>query len=728
MSDGVFCEGILEKKTSGNVTRWVKRYFVLNPPLLTQASKKDQEPSRTIDLRKVHFVRENNPRNPRDGAFEIGYGHKLLRLRAETADSCLHWLRMLQSAIAPHQATFSHALQGINENAEADYDDLDQEPYENMQLGCPSSLLLGKVGRNRRKFSDDLTSTTKSAPLTSYSFSTSASTPPAAKRRGDEIKRSNSITSGSSWSESEFGDEEDDADGWHQDSITPVTSVEAEKEEFDEVPGANRDLMDVIRESWKGTRDPERFLDVVHAKFETWLGLQVQRRAENGMSLELESDHWEELLDWYLKQKCPHAKLEQKILTCLEITLSEDMKDRIKADLVKRLPLHVLTKRSLPGSLQQVPCSTAGSTLSTFVIRGEAIAHEPARDRFTYALIGVLNFASQMLRRQFQTITNGLHNSVWSRLARNNRLPINALAAQVNDCMYFSLMSKRLQATCPRDVLSCFEAFESCFTALVEEACKLWAEHFTALSHPKETYAKLWQRMSSGTALFEELGKDVKKFASGQELLILPEAMPYLEIQIVRRGLIIPVLREFLRQAPLKKMSQKWAPASTQANEVAAKLLHKYQQSSHALFNPTKQTEKIMGIDSLEDVRLCLIADAPALSLCYSNLRQKYWPDFGTTQAQRLLAWRTDLSLSAREEVINDFRASITAAEKTAEEDVETASSNAPSTTSKASSRARSFLMDITTKRLNVPEEGNPRGTVSASLLKFGSRPTTVFR
>lgn len=235
--------------------------------------------------------------------------------------------------------------------------------------------------------------------------------------------------------------------------------------------------------------------------------------------------------------------------------------------------------------------------------------------------------------------------------------------------------------------------------------------------------------MSVGTALFEELGKEVKKFSKGQELLILPEAMPYLELQIVRRGLIIPVLREFLRQAPLKKMSQKWAPASTQANEVAAKLLSKYQQSIHALFNPTKQTEKIMGIDSLEDVRLCLISDAPLLSHCYIKLRQKYWPDFGATQAQRLLAWRTDLSLSKREEVLNDFRASISA-EKTGEEDVETPSSKAPSTTSKASSKkgARSFLMDITAKRLNVPEEGNARGTVSTSLLKFGPRQTTVFR
>jgi len=176
------------------------------------------------------------------------------------------------------------------------------------------------------------------------------------------------------------------------------------------------------------------------------------------------------------------------------------------------------------------------------------------------------------------------------------------------------------------------------------------------------------------------------------------------------------VLREFLRQAPLKKISQRWSPASTQINELAAKALQKYQQSIHAIFGPNKQLASTMGIEAFEDVRRFLQADSPLLPSAYNTLREKYSPDFGIVQAQRLLAWRSDLPFATRQEVLSEFRRAIEA-----DETQSAVSSKSRSTHSKSSYRALTFLKDIKNVTVNDCKQADSYG------VKQG-RPTTVFR
>lgn len=519
--DGPQIEGYLYKKSSGRVQRWQKRYFTLNPPLLTQSGDQDSEPSRSIDLRKVHFVREKNPRNPKDGGFEIGHGHRLLHLRATTADDCLRWLRMIQSAVAPHQA-IGTALSQINEDAACD-DEEEPEPVE-------------KYGAARR-------------------HSDAYQIPSGWSPQDDAVSTSGSSTAASDVDSLFFGND-----------------APAQEDED-------------------------------------------------------------------------------------EVSLYEDMRDRIKDDLNNRLPLHLLENRALPGSLKKVPCSTAGSTLQSYVIRGEDISNQLARDRFTYALIGVLNFASLMLRRQFVSVCTEMKHGSWMRLpgATSRCVPIRALAAQVNDCLYFALIAKRLQAK-KSPMLCCFEAFEKAFLALVNEACKLWAEHFRGAPNVKPVFQKLWLQLD-GPDFFDCLCKDARRYCDKEAVaLILPEAFPYLEIQIVRRGLIHPMLTEMLRNAPLRKISVHWSTPNARCNHLAAGLLKQHVKSIETVFKPSKSTSKQMGVTALNDVREFLIGDAPVLQQLFLKLHEAYQPDFSLSHAHRLLAWRTDLSLATRQEVMAEFR------------------------------------------------------------------------
>ncbi len=80
--------GYLQKKSSGRVARWQKRYWTLNGTTLTyQNNPKDNESKKSFDLAKVIFIKECT-----DRSFEIGYGSRVYELRADTHDSMRKWV------------------------------------------------------------------------------------------------------------------------------------------------------------------------------------------------------------------------------------------------------------------------------------------------------------------------------------------------------------------------------------------------------------------------------------------------------------------------------------------------------------------------------------------------------------------------------------------------------------------------------------------------------------
>jgi len=614
--DGPRVEGYLFKKSSGRVHRWQKRYFILDPPRLTQCPTSEAKPTKIIDLRKVHFVREKNPRNPKEGGFEIGYGHNLLHLRAESSDTCIHWLRMIQSAVAPHQAIGS-ALAQINENACPTEDDERDEPDGLYNHPRSSGNMYCAIEGNSNEPTE--ANSSRSSSISSCMSPTSDVDSAYFAPQTDRLL-------------SEVDDCSDNA-----------------QVEFGETPGEFRDIMEVIPDEWRRSRNPDLFLITVAVKFEDWLVLQEDRYAREGLPLVLISEQWEKLLLWYLKLKHQQADLERTILTSFEVSLCEDMKEKIKGDLNRRLPLHDVPRRKQPGSNKEVPCSEAGNSLSNFVIRGESMKHEPAKDRFTYALIGVLNFSSLMLRRQFVTLAES--RGVWGKLHPSSaRIPITALATQVNDCLFFSLMAKRLQQK-NSSFLPCFEAFEKAFLVLVNDACKIWADHFRHTTATQKLTQKLWSNLEGKDDVFDNLCKSTKAFLVDQERHILPEAFLCLEIQVVRRALVLPMLSYMRRNAPLNKITSHWSKPSGELNKAAAKLLKQHIKSIETVFRPSKASGKLMGIHALHDVKAFLVNDAAVLPDTFVMINATLGCDFVHRHAQRLLGWRCDLSQATRHEV-----------------------------------------------------------------------------
>jgi len=188
----------------------------------------------------------------------------------------------------------------------------------------------------------------------------------------------------------------------------------------------------------------------------------------------------------------------------------------------------------------------------------------------------------------------------------------------------------------------------------------MWAEHFR--SGAKSLIHKTWSEQLDWL-FFDDLCKDAKAFCNNQSKLILPEAYPFLEIQVVRRGLVLPLLKEMMRHGPLNKFSSTWNKPATECNLLAAELLTRQTKSLATQFQKAtnlKNTNKQMGVAALHDeVQEFLVGDAAALQAVFIKLHETFEHDFRFSHAQRLLGWRTDLDLDTRQQVIASFRIAV---------------------------------------------------------------------